>query len=255
MSTDAPPPSLDPRARELLAAYREHEPPLELRERVWSRLEGSADAPAPSNPIPRVLGVALGLAAGVVLVFWVVAAVDREVFAPRSRDAAMQAQDDERGGPPARSVRDVHAAPRSRGPSSPPPSTVSGAAATSAVSDHRGAASSPEKTTARRAPPTRRADATSARPGPQLAEEQAVLERGWTALREGQGERALAEAEAHERRFPGGVLEPEREALRVAARCQRSPARATRDELLAAFTRAQPRSPLLARVRAACARD
>ncbi|MCB9752990.1 MAG: hypothetical protein H6713_23800 [Myxococcales bacterium] len=77
-----------------------------------------------------------------------------------------------------------------------------------------------------------------------------MLERGWTALREGQAARALEEAESHARRFPAGALAPEREALGVAARCQLSPA--TGRAQLAAFARAHPRSPALARVRVAC---
>ncbi len=270
MNTDSTPPSLDPRARELLAAYREQEPPTELRERVWSRIESAAEAPAPTT-IPRVLGIALGLAAGFVLVFWIVAAVDREAFAPRSRDAAMQAQDDEASPSPARVVHDARG-PSAKGPAAPserepepPTSAATAASSSTAPREDADAASSAAKKSsmksakqsakqpARGAPPTRQAESAPLIAGPQLAQEQAVLERGWSALREGRAARALAEAEEHARRFPSGVLEPEREALRVAARCQLSPPE--RSERLAAFTRAQPRSPLLSRVQSACASE
>jgi rhodanese-related sulfurtransferase len=69
------------------------------------------------------------------------------------------------------------------------------------------------------------------------------------ALRGGDGAGALGLAAEHERRFPHGALAQEREGARVVARCmsgQRSAAAAS------SFLAAHPRSPMRARIGAAC---
>ncbi|MCB9752991.1 MAG: hypothetical protein H6713_23805 [Myxococcales bacterium] len=133
-SIDSPPP-LDRRARALLAAYREHEPPPGVRERGWARLEdaGHDDAIEPA-PTParatRVLTLALGVAAAYVLIVWIVAAVDRELVSPRAPDAAVQAQDGEGAGAETRAASAgtrasaVEGAPSSAATPPPPPSPV-----------------------------------------------------------------------------------------------------------------------------------
>jgi hypothetical protein len=68
------------------------------------------------------------------------------------------------------------------------------------------------------------------------------------ALRSGDFTRALRLADEHERRFPDGMLVEERDGARVLARCSSSPNKAAAD----AFLQVHPRSPMRARVVAAC---
>jgi hypothetical protein len=70
-----------------------------------------------------------------------------------------------------------------------------------------------------------------------------------TALRSGDAGAALRLAAEHERRFPRGVLAQEREGARVVARCMTG---ARDGSGAAAFLSAHPRSPMRARIVAAC---
>jgi hypothetical protein len=70
-----------------------------------------------------------------------------------------------------------------------------------------------------------------------------------TALRSGDATTALRLASEHERRFPRGVLAQEREGARVVARCMTGAGTASG---AATFLAAHPRSPMRARIVAAC---
>ena len=83
------------------------------------------------------------------------------------------------------------------------------------------------------------------------AEEAALVGRIDAALRAGDAATALSLAADHARKFPHGTLAPEREGARVVARCM------TGDKIAAragaeAFLNAHPRSPMRARILAAC---
>jgi hypothetical protein len=84
-----------------------------------------------------------------------------------------------------------------------------------------------------------------------LAQEIAVIEKIRRALLADAPARALEHVRAHARRFPEGVLAQEREALRVVATCALGDAGA--EATAGAFIAAHPDSPLVGKVRAACA--
>ncbi len=88
-------------------------------------------------------------------------------------------------------------------------------------------------------------------PSLQTGAEVALLEQAQHALEAKHGERALALLDEHARTYPNGALAEERDAARVLALCETGrddEAHAEAD----AFVVAHPRSPLAARVRAAC---
>jgi hypothetical protein len=68
------------------------------------------------------------------------------------------------------------------------------------------------------------------------------------ALRSGDAARAILLADDHQRRFPNGLLVEEREGSRVLAHCVTAPNPAA----ATGFLRAHPRSPMRARIVAAC---
>ncbi|MCB9569838.1 MAG: hypothetical protein H6710_21905 [Myxococcales bacterium] len=97
-------------------------------------------------------------------------------------------------------------------------------------------------------------EAEEAAPILDLARELRLIRAAEEHLQAGRGDEALAALERHRREFPGGQLEPEREASRVTALCQQGRA----DEASAraqAFAERWPDSPLVARVRRVCAAD
>lgn len=79
-----------------------------------------------------------------------------------------------------------------------------------------------------------------------------ALREAHAELRAGHGAKALQLLDEQLLRFRGGTLEQERVATRVLALCQLG-LRAEAQEALAALERTFPASPLLSRVRAACA--
>jgi hypothetical protein len=86
-----------------------------------------------------------------------------------------------------------------------------------------------------------------------LNAEVAVLGRAREELRLGKATGALAALAEYDRRFGEGMLGEERSALAAIATCQAQPGPAARVKA-EAFIRAAPSSPLLERVREACAR-
>lgn len=71
------------------------------------------------------------------------------------------------------------------------------------------------------------------------------------ALRANDMARAARLADEHQRRFPNGLLTEEREGARVLIRCSSTPSAAIASE----FLQAHPRSPMRARILAACATE
>lgn len=71
------------------------------------------------------------------------------------------------------------------------------------------------------------------------------------ALRANDTARAARLADEHQRRFPNGLLTEEREGARVLIRCSSTPSAAIASE----FLQAHPRSPMRARILAACATE
>lgn len=71
------------------------------------------------------------------------------------------------------------------------------------------------------------------------------------ALRANDTARAARLADEHQRRFPNGLLTEEREGARVLIRCSSTPNAAIASE----FLQAHPRSPMRARILAACATE
>lgn len=111
---------------------------------------------------------------------------------------------------------------------------------------------SPEPTTLEGEPPrSRHPEPTTPEPASTLAAERELVARAWGALALGETTPALEAAAEHARRFPAGLLAPERAAIETIARCRRGDADGPRRA--AAFHRAHPRSPLAERVDEACA--
>jgi hypothetical protein len=83
-----------------------------------------------------------------------------------------------------------------------------------------------------------------------LQQEMALLSKAQIALRQGHADQAQAVLREHETRFPTGALREERLGLQAMTACAQGQdgARVVQD-----FTLAAPRSPLLRRVREACA--
>ncbi|MCX4240644.1 hypothetical protein [Paraliomyxa miuraensis] len=258
-------------ARAMLMAHRDaHEIPAEVKERIWS-VVGADDAPEPAfDPLddhdheaPRVGRRTLGYAgaalaaAAVLLVAWRMGgtlAERRE--AERSPGAAVM-QD---GGSPSQGravAPPPRTAPSRRHESAPPEQPADDAAGPDE-------APTPDSTPSAD-PPTRSRPSSStpvAPPSPppegqpppspssDFAAERELVASAWRALALGEHAQALEAAAEHARRFPSGLLVPERAAIETIARCRRSPAEGP--QRASAFHRAHPRSPLAARVDEAC---
>lgn len=85
------------------------------------------------------------------------------------------------------------------------------------------------------------------------ADELALVSAMQLALRSGNASQALALANEHARRFPGGALVQEREGARAIAHCQLATP-ASRSAILASFEQRYAGSPYAARVKDACTR-
>ncbi|MCY0994628.1 hypothetical protein OV203_46315 [Nannocystis sp. ILAH1] len=253
-------PALDPRAAALLATYRRSRAmPPAARARVHDRLSGTCPQ---AHVLPLMSkrhhgtawAVALALAAAVLL--W---------LARRGPDLAEKTGD-------AATMSPAHAAPAApsgaslltpppAGPHSEPALTPPAAPApeVEAVRPRLKPADRRESSTPTREPaaldhPSHAAadldDAAPAQPATDLRGEQELLARGWQSLAGGDAGAAARDAGEHARRWPAGVLAPERRALEAAASCVDDPSRGA--ELARAFLADHPRSPLARRVRDVC---
>lgn len=251
-------------ARGLLAAYRAEEGlPAEVRARVWSRVDRSLHAEAavvPTSGASHLRWAALGLAvaAAGAAIWWGGARLSSTPGAAASE--APYRRDDARDGPheleakePGRATVVGASTPAPRPaelpPASPPTQPSTPAAATTA------SPMQPDASASSRAQPTRsaaRAAASAETSG--LADETELLRAAQSALARGDADHALALLDAGKRRFGAGVLAEERAAVQVFALCElgkRTRARREAD----AFAAAHPGSPLLSRVRSACAEE
>ncbi|PCC75366.1 hypothetical protein SAMN02745121_03908 [Nannocystis exedens] len=277
-------PALDPRAAALLATYRRGRAmPPAARARVQDRLSGTGPK---AHVLPLMSrsdrgtargtawAVALALAAAVLL--WL--ARRGPDLAERTGDAATMSPAhavptapsgaslvappliDPRPEPalapaaaPAPAVDVVRPRTRPAGPApARDPATSEGRGApTPASTDLDGAAARPQIDRRDEDPADASTDLDGAAPpATDLRGEQALLARGWQSLAQGDARAAARDAGEHARRWPAGVLAPERRALAAAAACVDDPSRGA--ELARAFLADHPRSPLARRVRDAC---
>jgi hypothetical protein len=250
--------------RAMLASYRHaHEIPAEIEARIWS-VVGADDAPAPAcdpppAPAPRRAGLrALGWAgamlavAALLLLAWRLggALAERRTLATAPGAAVMQG-----GGDPSQGQTSAgRVEPRASEPASVPAPLV----APAARPDLDPALAEPEADLDPRRRPRRPApdpdpDPATAEPevpASTLAAERALVAEAWRALALGETSQALDTTREHARRFPTGLLAPERVAIETIAHCRQGAADGSRRAT--AFHRAHPRSPLAARVDEAC---
>ena len=246
MSLDDEPEPLRADARRMLAVWREADAmPRAAGRRVWRRLHRPSRAPAPRRDTAYVLAVAI--AAAVLLVWWGVANVWRAAqddSAPGIDQAV-----DHRDAPadehpvvePHRTAEPPVVVPPPPGPSptiAPPVQTPTARSALETPARPRSVAPPREE-----APAVDTATTT-------LARERDLIARAWSALAHGDPDSALARTAEHEQAFPEGLLAPERRAIAVIARCKRGDGDAS--TAAQAWIAAQPRSPLVKRVRVAC---
>lgn len=276
MTTPRPLAPLPRPARALLASYRHaHEIPEAAKDRIWS-VVGAEDAPAPAyDPLadPRdhvepsrsgsfgnvrwlAWGAATLAAAAVLVLAWQLGGTLAERRqASRTPDAAVMQGGASAGGQA--SARDPeNVAPRATGSSneealSPVLAVEPTPAATRTEEPSPVTPSSPAGNPTRSRRPGPDAPETApTEPGSTLAAERELVARAWRALALGETALALDATAEHARRFPAGLLAPERAAIDTIARCRRGdadgPRRAT------AFHRAHAGSPLAKRVDEAC---
>lgn len=283
MTTPRPPAPLPRPARALLAAYRDaHELPAAIEDRIWS-VVGADDAPAPAydplehegprnhvEPSPSgasksvrrlVWGTAMLAAAAVLVLAWQLGGTlaERRQASRTPGAAVMQGGGESPQGRASASTPDragarVHEAPSTApAPTAAQPTTApalapapsAAASAASRRSTSSGGASSSSSSPSQAGP-----DRAQPELGSTLAAERELVARAWRALALGETTPALEAAAEHARRFPAGLLAPERAAIDTIARCRRGdadgPRRAT------AFHREHPGSPLAKRVDEAC---
>jgi hypothetical protein len=252
MSGEHEPAPLDAEALAMLSAYRAEERPADdVRARVWQRLEGAEPAPvaAPAPSKVRALRwaiVAVAAAAGIVLaVAGVRSSVLQEDDDPtRHPEAALQHEARESGGTVDVRTPETASPRRRRATPAPTPAPLE-----PAPLDEVEVPDPPE---APKAAPRRKPTPAPSEPEPALAAETKLLKRARASLTSGDTARCLAALAEHTRRFPSGVLAEEREALRAIALCTGD----SDDGGTAAartFSAKYPASPLLPRVRSACA--
>lgn len=278
------PPGLPAEALALLSAYRDDEAmPRDARRRVWNAV---AAAPAKRRSAPVAGGWGLwvggGLAAAAVLLL-VAHLLGAAGTAERTSDPALQTAPDRAVTPePAgeassrrgvasdrprgdAAIEQEHDADRAIPEVAPPPTSTPSGSATDGSERARQpvAPQAPPRasTDPHRPPPARDAakkmqgsaepgDASRSEAAGDLAAERELIAEAWRALAKGSAAQARTHAESHARKFPHGMLAPEREAVHAIAACRE--ASSPRPDLADAFERAHPRSPLRARVREAC---
>ncbi len=258
-SRDRPPASLPPRTRALLAQYRDAEEiPTDAEARIWA-VVGADDAlaqlpavapvaagSAPPSTAPRWIAFGLVAAAALLLAWRFGGTTLEPEHAGASPEAAAMQGDP---APSRGEARAVRAPPPRPAPSVDPPVVEP---PTSTVTDT--AAPAPGAVSRRRQPSARAMP--QAEPPPRspvsstLAAERALVAQAWQALARGDSKAARSTVAEHLRRFPAGLLTPEREAIDAIAHCRED--RAQGAAQARTFHRAHPRSPLAGRVDQAC---
>lgn len=255
-------------ARAALAAYREAEQiPARIRDRIWD-VVGAEDAPEPAfdplgEPAPSGrrgtawVGIGLAIAATLALAWRLGGSLaeQREAQAV-SPAAAMQADGDPaEGRARARVERRIgeHGSASSTTGSARSPDEPVRSVATPGHEERAESARQPA-TRPRRHPDVPRKPRVDPLAAPAststLAAERELVAKAWRALAQGNTAGALGTAAEHARRFPDGLLTPEREAIEAITHCRRGEG----DPVVraAAFHRVHPRSPLAERVDRAC---
>lgn len=262
------PPPLPAEAIAMLAAYRADEAmPRAARGRVWNAI---ADAPADAQVVsaPRAgrwgLWIGGGLAAAAVLLLAGHLVLGLGVSTRRTADPTPQAAADRAATPDSDGQAQVRrqAARAVQAPADEVPHTDSATLEREPPSQpvdepDEGSGRDDGRASARPQPHERASGGEDVTPsdGPagtsDLAAERELIAAAWRALARGSASQARAHAEAHAKRFPAGMLAPERAAVDAIATCRE--AGSPRPALAEAFERAHPRSPLASRVREACA--
>jgi hypothetical protein len=242
MSNDEP--------RDLLAAFRaERNPPPGAAERSWARLTEriAADEPAPrlaDEPVPtdtRSRAWAFGLAAAAAaLIAARLLFPDSGLF--RRPDAASEAPYQRAtAGDDARDV-EPRPAPRPRIPTVDPAPEIVPVPPSDVP---------PADPPLKKIAPSTMSSETSA---PDLAHQLELVRAASRAVRDGDGDGALRQADDYLARYPRGAFVPEARLTRIEALCRLARrADAARD--VAAFVIAYPDSPLRARAESVCPAD
>ena len=236
---------------EMIAAYRTvARPSRAVKRRIAAALD---DRPAPGVRWWPVAVVALAAAALFVVARggWAGALLER-ARVERERPEAPYDNGAERAAAPL----DARAtAPRRATSARPRPPIDAPAVPAGDVSIARPPSGDPAQPRPLRPPPRaapRPAREPTTAPSDDVVAEMTLLEQARVHLRAGRGGDALAIVEEHVRRFPGGHLGEERDALRVLASCMLTERRTSALSLKREFLRRYPRSTYAERVRAAC---
>lgn len=240
---------LEAEAGALLRALRADEDmPPATQARVWRRIERSAAGPrghVRKAMSPGAWSVVVLAAAAALLL--------------ASRAGVLGPLVAERGGEAARYSKD-EAAPAPVIPRAAPPVRATATTVEAVPEDRDVQASEPAPARAERVKEARaraRVEEPAVKEPPEqeaknsLAEEAALLARAQAAIQGGRAEAAIEELAGYARRFPGGTLREEHDALRAIALCEAGRTREGRDEA-EAFVRERAGSALAERVRGAC---
>ena len=228
-------------ALQMVAHWRDHDAmPRTAQARVWRRI--ADEAPQPSAPTStRVWTIAFAvMAAAALVVAWWSFGPSRRAVAERGKGeqaSDRRVADDART--TAQRTPEVATLPPAELPATPP---VALAPAPAPIE--------PATPTKKDARPRAQEPGATEPFSSTLAREKVLVERAWSALAAGDPDGALARVAEHAREIPDGVLAPERRAIAVIAHCKRGDANAA--ARARAWLAAEPRSPLLARVKAAC---
>lgn len=269
-----PPASLPRPARAMLAAYREaHALPVEAEDRIWS-VVGKGDAPEPVfDPLAEpdlasrtdrrwtsYAGASLAAAAVLLLAWRMGGSIAERREAERTPSAAVM----QGGGSPSQGHA-ITPSPRAATPKTREPSPTTAPAPTddpptivapTPIPEPVEPSEPPARPRPSSSSPAEPSSPSSTDPTPDpatpstFAAERELVAQAWRALALGDHAQALQAAAEHTRRFPAGLLVPERAAIETIAHCRQDPTDGPRRA--SAFHRAHPRSPLAARVDEAC---
>lgn len=224
--------------RLLLLWRKDHEMPAD----AFARVRRGLVEPAPRSSRTTFVAIAALVAALVLLVLggrWWERATPKPEADPRSLASDRPALGDAEG-----VASDRPAVVPAIPPATLPSTTPAVPAITPpkpAIAPRTKPRSDPERAPMSDAPPEAAIHAST------LRDERELLTVAWSALKTHAPQRALQGVAAHRRRFPGGALIPERDAIAAIARCQTGPGSEAD-----AFASRHPGSPLIERVRTAC---
>lgn len=232
--------------RQLLRAARDaNDMPARTRAEVWRRLQADQPPPARRERVgwrPIAIAAVVAAAAALTLVSLRPQATSQTTESKESQASdVVQPQQPDGYVQPAQ-PRATPASVPALAPAVPPVEVLPLEAIPGASARPRRAIADPTPdTTAPGDPPESRST---------LAEERRLVAAAWSALEAGNIDDALRLAETHARRFPGGTLAPEREAVQAIGLCRSGAQRG--QVAVVSFLTAHPDSPLARKVQAAC---